>query len=82
MQLAKADCDNGKGDPSACHGVAEFLSAVKQDRAGSVAIYRQNCYSRKFAPSCFFLGRLLLAGTGVPQDDKEAAKVFGTSNGY
>jgi TPR repeat protein len=77
MQLAREDCDEGKGDASACHGVAEFLSAVKQDRAGAAALYSKNCYEKNFGPSCFFLGRLFLKGSGVEQNDTKAAEVFG-----
>ncbi|KAG5182710.1 hypothetical protein JKP88DRAFT_186066 [Tribonema minus] len=76
MDLAKMDCDEGRGDPVACHGVGEFISAVKQDRAGAAAVYAHNCKTKNYPPSCFLLGRLHLKGVGVEQNDTEAARLF------
>jgi TPR repeat protein len=77
MELARSECDEGKGDPVACNSVGEFISAVRQDRAGAAAVFTKNCMDSDYAPSCFHLGRLYLKGAGVAQNDKEAAKCFG-----
>lgn len=52
------DCNEGKGEPSACHHVGEFLSVIKNDHNKSGRIYKDNCLQRKYTPSCFNLGKL------------------------
>lgn len=71
----ESDCNDGKGEPSACHHVGEFYSVVTDEHSRAAKVYRDNC--PRYAPSCFNLARLHVAGRGVPQDDVEADRLFG-----
>mmetsp|Transcript_5960 Transcript_5960/g.6145 ORF Transcript_5960/g.6145 Transcript_5960/m.6145 type:complete len:94 (-) Transcript_5960:4-285(-) len=70
------DCRDGKGEPSACHHAGEYYSVIKDDHATSAKIYYDNCTKKKYAPSCFNLGKLNLSGKGVPQSDEKADSYF------
>mmetsp|Transcript_14538 Transcript_14538/g.20654 ORF Transcript_14538/g.20654 Transcript_14538/m.20654 type:complete len:222 (-) Transcript_14538:85-750(-) len=76
MDLAKMDCDKGDGDAAACHSVATFISAVKQDRKTAAQIFDKNCNQNNYAPSCFHLGRVFLTGAGVEMNDRMASEAF------
>ena len=52
------DCNEGKGDPGACHHVGEFYSVVKDDHVRAAKVYKQNCETKKYGASCFNLGKL------------------------
>ncbi len=58
MVAFESDCNDGKGEPSACHHVGEFYSVVKDDHAKAAKIYHDNCFTRNYSASCFNLGRL------------------------
>jgi cytochrome c oxidase assembly factor 7 len=53
----EVDCADGKGEASACHYVAEFYAAVKEEYGRAGAMYAKNCKEKKYGPSCFSLGR-------------------------
>lgn len=74
MTAFEVDCNDGKGEPMACHNVGEFFSVVQDEHARAAKVYKDNCPN--YAPSCFNLARLHLAGRGVPQDDAEADRLF------
>eukprot|EP01036_Dinobryon_divergens_P022221 gene22221-30462_t len=75
----EASCADGTGDPTACHHVGEFFSVVKENYENAAKIYSNNCLNRNYGPSCFNLGRLFVAGKGVPQSDEKAEEMFGKS---
>ena len=52
------DCNDGKGDPIACHHVGEFFSAVKNDKERAAKVYEANCSTKSYSASCFNLARL------------------------
>eukprot|EP00903_Cladosiphon_okamuranus_P009092 g8690.t1 len=81
MRTFESDCNDGKGNAVACHQVGEFLSVVKNDFDKAGKIFEMNCNTREHAPSCFNLGRFLLAGKGLPQSDAKAEKVFDSACG-
>lgn len=58
MVAFESDCNDGKGDPTACHHVGEFFSAVKEDYARASKVYESNCRDKGYPASCFNLGRL------------------------
>lgn len=71
------DCNDGKGDPTACHHVAEFYSVVKDDWARAAKVYEGNCESKDYPASCFNLAKLYLAGKGqLQQSDAKAQSLF------
>lgn len=72
----EADCNNGKGDPMACHQVGEFFSLIKNDRERAGVVYEKNCTSQKYSASCFNLAKLYLTGKGVVQSDAKAEEYF------
>lgn len=72
----EADCNNGKGDPMACHQVGEFFSLVKNDRERAGTVFEKNCTSQKYSASCFNLAKLYLTGKGVVQSDAKAEDFF------
>lgn len=74
MAAFESDCNDGKGEPAACHHVGEFYSIVREEYIRAARVYRDNC--PKYAPSCFNLAKFYLAGKGVKQDDDEATKLF------
>ena len=76
MAAFESDCNDGKGEALPCHQTAEFYSVVKEDRARSAKLYERNCREKGYPASCFNLGKLHLAGKGVPQDDATAEKLF------
>jgi cytochrome c oxidase assembly factor 7 len=53
----EVDCADGKGEASACHYVAEFYAAVKEEYGRAAGMYAKNCKEKKYGPSCFSLGR-------------------------
>jgi cytochrome c oxidase assembly factor 7 len=58
MAAFELDCNDGKGEPSACHHAAEFYSVVKEDFVRSAKMYELNCTNNKYGPSCFNLARI------------------------
>lgn len=74
MAAFESDCNDGKGEPAACHHVGEFYSVVRDEHDRAARVYRDNC--SRYSPSCFNLAKLHLAGRGVTQDDGEATKLF------
>ena len=73
----ESDCNNGSGDPTACHHVGEFFSTVKDDWQRASNVYQTNCDSKNYSASCFNLAKFYLAGKGVKQSDDKAASYFG-----
>jgi hypothetical protein len=71
MTAFEMDCADGQGEPMACHHVGEFFSVVRNEHDRAAKVYANNCYNVGFGPSCFNLGKLHLAGKGVPQNDKK-----------
>lgn len=65
MELFRDDCDNGTGDPIACHHVGEFFSVVQNDRATSARIFTKNCDQKNHYASCFNLAKLYTGGAGT-----------------
>lgn len=53
----EVDCADGKGEPSACHYVAEFYGAVREEYSRAAALLAKNCKDKNYGPSCFSLGR-------------------------
>ena len=53
----EVDCNDGQGAPAACHHVGEFYSTVKSDYKRAAKVYEMNCKDKKYAASCFNLGR-------------------------
>ena len=51
------DCNDGKGEPSACHHAGEFYATVNGEHERAAEIYKNNCENNKYGPSCFNLGR-------------------------
>ncbi len=51
------DCNDGKGEPSACHHAGEFYATVNGEHKRAAEIYKNNCDNNKYGPSCFNLGR-------------------------
>jgi TPR repeat protein len=62
-------------EPGACQTFVDFVA-----RGGDTAL-TQACDHRD-ANSCFYLGTVLHAGKGLPQDDARALSVFGESCSY
>jgi hypothetical protein len=58
MLAFEIDCNDGKGEPQACHHVGEFYSVVKDQHDRSAKIYDLNCNNKGYGPSCFNLARL------------------------
>lgn len=63
MAAFEVDCNDGKGEPIACHHVGEFYSVVKDAHDRAAKVYEGNCYEKEYGPSCFNLGRLFRALT-------------------
>lgn len=76
MTAFEIDCNDGKGEPSACHHVGEFFSIVKDDHKRAFNVYELNCNKSGYSPSCFNLGKLYLGGRGVEQNDAAATSLF------
>ena len=76
MVSSSIDCLDGKGSPDACHAVGEYFAVVKGDHSKAREFYERNCDDRKYAASCFNLGRLLLAGRGGDVDEASAKRRF------
>ena len=72
----EADCNDGKGDPMACHQVGEFFSLVKDDRVRAGKVYEKNCTDKNYSASCFNLAKLYMTGKGVTQSDEKAESFF------
>jgi TPR repeat protein len=70
------DCNDGKGDPMACHQVGEFLSLVRDDRVRAGKVFEKNCTDQKYSASCFNLAKLYMTGKGVEQSDEKAEDYF------
>jgi len=75
MAAFESDCNDGKGEPAACHHVGEFYSVVRDEHERAARVYRDNC--PRYAASCFNLAKLHMAGKGIKQDDEEAQRLFG-----
>ena len=75
MVAFESDCNDGKGEPAACHHVGEFYSIVRDEHERAARVYRDNC--SRYSASCFNLAKLHMAGKGVKQDDEEALRLFG-----
>eukprot|EP01038_Epipyxis_sp_PR26KG_P008969 gene8969-12098_t len=75
MVAFQIDCQEGKGEPAACHHVGEFFSVVKSDFVKAASIYTLNC-ERGYPASCFNLGKFYLSGRGVTQSDDKAEHLF------
>lgn len=58
MAAFEVDCNDGLGEPIACHHTAEFYSVVKDQHEKAAKIYEKNCIVKDYGPSCFNLGRL------------------------
>lgn len=58
MAAFEVDCNDGQGEPMACHHVGEFYSVVKDEHHRSAKIYTKNCDEKNYGASCFNLGRL------------------------
>lgn len=74
MAAFESDCNEGRGEPAACHHVGEFYSVVRDEHERAARVYRDNC--SRYAPSCFNLAKLYMAGRGAKQDDDEALRLF------
>ena len=72
MTAFEIDCNEGRGEPAACHSVGDFLSVVMNDHKRAFQTFTYNCDINNFASSCFNLGRLYSAGKGVAQSDNQA----------
>ena len=72
----EADCNDGKGDPMACHQVGEFFSLVKDDSVRAGKVYEKNCTDKNYSASCFNLAKLYMTGKGVTQSDEKAESFF------
>lgn len=59
MRIFESDCNEGKGNATACHQVGEFISVIKSDFEAAGNIFQMNCKTREHAPSCFNFGRFL-----------------------
>lgn len=79
MVAFEIDCNDGKGEPIACHHAAEYFALVKEEYNKAAKIYQMNCYNKNYGPSCFNLARYHLAGKGVEQSDPQAEKLFETA---
>ena len=58
MAAFEVDCNDGNGEPVACHHVGEFFSVVKEERERAAKVYEKNCLEKGYGPSCFNLGKL------------------------
>jgi TPR repeat protein len=77
MLQFEIDCDDGKGNGYACHSVAEFKAVIEGKYEEAAVILGKNCDGRNnYGASCFKLGRYLIKGQGVPQNDKLAFNRF------
>ena len=76
MASFEVDCNDGKGEPAACHHVGEFYSVVKDEHERSSKVYEKNCLQKGYGASCFNLGKLFLSGKGIEQSDKKAGSFF------
>jgi TPR repeat protein len=78
MAAFEVDCNDGKGEPMACHNVGEFFAVINSDHKRARGLYERNCRDNNFGPSCFNLAKLYLSGKkgGVPQDDAKALELF------
>lgn len=52
-----AHCDDGAGDPTACHSYGEWLASVDKNYTDATQVYLKNCHEKKYGASCFNLGR-------------------------
>ena len=69
----RINCNDGEGNPGACHSLGEWEAVVNSDWAKAAEIYSKNCSKKQYGASCFNLARLHLAGKGVERDDAKAA---------
>jgi len=72
MTSFEVDCNEGRGEPAACHSVGDFLNVVMNDHNRAFQTFTYNCDVNNFPSSCFNLGRLYSAGKGVTQSDQQA----------
>ena len=57
MAAFEADCNEGKGEPSACHNVADFYAVVKNNHEIAFKLYSKNCLENSHPVSCFNLAK-------------------------
>jgi uncharacterized protein len=76
MAAFEVDCNDGKGEPAACHHVGEFYAVVKDEHKRAAKVYETNCLEKGYGASCFNLGKLFLSGKGMEQDDNKACNYF------
>jgi TPR repeat protein len=69
----RTNCDDGEGNPGACHSLGEYEAVVNSNFEKAAEIYSKNCSKKEHPASCFNLSRLYLAGKGVENDDLKAA---------
>ena len=74
MTAFESDCNDGKGEPAACHHVGEIYIVGRDEHERAAKVYRDNC--PRYAASCFNLAKLHMAGKGIKQDDEEAIRLF------
>lgn len=74
-----SNCNDGEGDAIACHSHGEWLAVVDRNYEQAAQVYTKNCEKKKYAASCFNIGRLYLAGKGVDASDEKAFKLFETT---
>ncbi|OQS05958.1 hcp beta-lactamase [Thraustotheca clavata] len=71
-----SNCDDGNGDPSACHSYGEWLAVIDKQYDQAAKVYKKNCDVKQYGASCFNYGRLVLAGKGVEASDQVAVEHF------
>lgn len=79
MVAFEVDCNDGTGEPVACHHVGEYMAVVKEEYERAAKVYELNCKNKGYGPSCFNLGKFYVAGKGVPQCDQDAENLFDVS---
>ncbi|VDD81439.1 unnamed protein product [Mesocestoides corti] len=64
-------------NPIQCHSLGRWYASFKRNFAESENIYRQNCFSRRFADSCIkYASYKLLGVEGVKRNDSQAFEAF------
>ena len=73
MHAFSLDCDDGKGDATACQSAGEFYSIVEGNHTRAAEIFRKNCDAKHYPSSCFNYATQLITGQGVDQQDLKGA---------
>jgi len=78
MTSYEMDCNDGKGDPLACHNCGEFFSVIMDDKHKARKIFETNCEVNNFSASCFNIAKLYFRGGrgGVKYDKEKALGLF------